>query len=226
MTDTFEQIAEKSLPKWSVALAKNFTGKECFQFRLERISKLHEYRAMVKKLKRDTKMRQLDCETKARTEFGYTTSEGERLAYAKYLSERRGDGLRENSADSARESYHRKKNKSFEQLVAQLPANADPILEMNWIKSHPAMTRRARAKNNDKILINEDDILKSSSGPAPSRAAAQQLQHWANSPEQFFKDILSETKKAKARSEEEESKTRSIKTTQEIDAMLTGLFGE
>jgi len=217
-------IEEKSLPKWSVVQAKHFTGKECFAFRLERMGKLHEYRSMVKRLKKETNMRQLDCEKKGQAEFGWLGSEQERLTYAQHLSERRGAGLKDNHAHNARERYARKKNRTFEQLVAKLPANADPIVEMNWIKSHPAMTRKARAKNNDKILINEDDILNSSSGSAPSRAAAQQLQHWANSPDQFFKDILSETKKAKAKSEEEESRQRSQKTTKEIDAMLRGVF--
>jgi hypothetical protein len=219
-------IDEKSLPKWAVTIAKSFSGKECFEFRLERLGKLHEYRAMVKKLQKETNMRLLDCQKKGQAEFGWLGSEQERLTYAQHLGERRGLGLKDNQAASARERYARKKNRSFEEMVAKLPANADPIVEMNWIKSHPAMTRKARAKNNDKILINEDDILNSSSGPAPSRAAAQQLQHWANSPDQFFKDILSETKKAKAKSEEEESKQRSQKTTKEIDAMLSGLFSD
>ena len=89
------------------------------------------------------------------------------------------------------------------------------------------MSRKDRSRNTtDRVLITPDDIHNAPNGPCPSRAAAQQLQHWANRPEQFFKDVLSETKKAKARNEEEEAKERTAKTNTEINQMLSALFDD
>ena len=214
------------LPKFATAIAKSFTAKECFEFRLERKEELHKYRAMVKDLKSTTSMRLLDCEKEAKKHFGYTSKEEEQRKYAEHISHRSKLASQESSNQRRRDSYAKKRNKSFEEIVAKLPPNADPILELNWIKSHPAMTRKSRQKSNDKIVIDEDDIFNSASGPAPSRSAAQQLVFWCNSPDKFFAENLSEAKKAKARTEEEAAKQRSVKTNAEIDLMLGTLFSE
>ena len=95
------------------------------------------------------------------------------------------------------------KAKRFEDALATLPSKASEKAELDWIRSHPAMARRARQPNKmDDILITVDDILHVEHGPAPSKAAVFALQHWANSPTEFFKQILGEQKK---KVDEEES---------------------
>tara|TARA_R100001163_G_C5012030_1_gene157616 strand:- start:85 stop:765 length:681 start_codon:yes stop_codon:yes gene_type:complete len=215
-----------AIPKYAMAIAKTFTASECFEFRLERKEELHKYRAMVKDLKATTNMRHLDCQKEAKRHFGYTSKDEEIRLYAEHIATRSRLASQENTNQKRRDAYAKKRNKTFEEIVAKLPPNADPILELNWIKSHPAMTRKSRQKNNDKIVIDEDDIFNSASGPAPSRSAAQQLVFWCNSPDKFFAENLSEAKKAKAKTEEEAAKQRSVKTNAEIDLMLGTLFPE
>ena len=55
------------------------------------------------------------------------------------------------------------------------------------------MIRRSQQKNNlTDVLITANDILYPPHGQAPSRAAVIALQHWANFPQQFYKELLGE----------------------------------
>jgi hypothetical protein len=87
-----------------------------------------------------------------------------------------------------------KRNESdpeFEELLSSLPDKASPAVETGYIRSHPAMARRARGglKVAD-IVLTCDDIR-----DAPSKSAVIALQHYANCPQKFFDSILSEDKK-------------------------------
>ena len=151
----------------------------------------------------------------------------ERAALADWLSEMQRVPNAEANAERARRSRANKRNAPFESAVSDLPATASPSVEMDWVKSHPAMTRKDRQKNaTDKILITPDDILKAPNGKCPSRSAAQLLQHYANKPDAFFKELLSETKKAKGQEDEAEAEKRALKTNSEISEMLDMLFPE
>lgn len=85
------------------------------------------------------------------------------------------------------------------EAMASLPANAPKSRELDWIEAHPAMMRSSRNKANgygsNTVQITADDVLNAPHGPCPSRAAAVQLQHWANNSTKFFEQIMSEAKK-------------------------------
>jgi len=156
-----------------------------------------------------------------------TTLAEERAALAEWLTQLQENAAAAGVAERQRRSREKKRNAPFETAISDLPPTASPSVEMDWVKSHPAMTRKDRQKNtDDKILITPDDILNAPNGKCPSRSAAQMLQHYANKPDAFFKELLSETKKAKSQEDEVEAEKRAIKTNSEIADMLDALFSE
>lgn len=224
---TQESGAEKEPTVTAKATAEFFKAGECFEFRLLREMRLVEYRKKIKSLSKGGKITGLAAKKEAQRLFGFMGLDKERAALADWLSEMQRVPNAEASAERARRSRANKRNAPFESAVSDLPATASPSVEMDWVKSHPAMTRKDRQKNaTDKILITPDDILKAPNGKCPSRSAAQLLQHYANKPDAFFKELLSETKKAKGQEDEAEAEKRALKTNSEISEMLDMLFPE
>lgn len=85
-----------------------------------------------------------------------------------------------------------------------LPPTADPVEEQEWISAHPAMSRQDRAANKTaKVLISKRDVVSPPHGPAPSRRAVNQLQHWANHPKEFQKLKLAEHRAASKKGREQ-----------------------
>ena len=106
-----------------------------------------------------------------------------------------------------RKKYARVKNiltrreKEFQSACKQLPPTVDLEEEIEWISAHPAMTRLDRqVDDEEKILIDRNDILNAPHGPAPSRRAVASLQHWVHSPREFQKLILETFKTEKRQS--------------------------
>ena len=87
--------------------------------------------------------------------------------------------------------------KGFHSAMRSLPPTGDLDVEMQWVAAHPAMSRRDRSDDDEKILITRHDILKAPHGPAPSRRAVQSLQHWVNDPREFQRILLAEYKEEK-----------------------------
>jgi hypothetical protein len=79
---------------------------------------------------------------------------------------------------------------AFEAALALLPDVASGNVEIDWIRSHPAMSRQGR-ENTSPIMLNSVDIATS-----PSKSAAIALQHWVNNQNDFFRMVLSEQKKS------------------------------
>lgn len=86
------------------------------------------------------------------------------------------------------------KDQKFQEVLLGLAATADRKAELDWIRQHPAMMKKSRMVNPNQPVVLEPDEIKD----APSRAAAQELSHWANNPNEFFKMFLSESRKAGA----------------------------
>lgn len=92
----------------------------------------------------------------------------------------------------------RKKQKEWLDEVASLPDSATPASELDWIRNHPAMGRLDRVKDRTKdtrVILDVSDIHPVH-GDAPSKAAVSMLQHWCNNPSEFYKNLLTEQKKA------------------------------
>lgn len=78
----------------------------------------------------------------------------------------------------------------YEKYFRRLPDTAETKVEIDWVRSHEAMTRKARDPDLDSVTLTAKDIEK-----APSKSAVIMLQNWANNPNEFFKRLLDEHKK-------------------------------
>jgi hypothetical protein len=97
--------------------------------------------------------------------------------------------------EKAQRTKARKIQAEFENAICELPSSASVARELNWIRSHPAMSRHDRKKDDSPIIITPDDILKAPHGRAPSQSAVHQLQHWVNRPQAFYAQMLQEDRK-------------------------------
>jgi len=173
-----------------------------FKDRMEREGRLPELRAVVREKMQETGMGYNAALQAVRGYFGFVNTETELRLYREH---------RKNILLSAAETedvvqgaYERleSEERAFFAALATLPANAPKAREIEWIEAHPAMMRSTRNKANgyasNVVNITADDILRAPHGPCPSRAAAVQLQHWANNSTKFFEQIMSEAKKKSA----------------------------
>jgi hypothetical protein len=112
-------------------------------------------------------------------------------------------------------------DRKFQEAIAGLPNNATPAAEIAWIRSHPAMIRSARQPNKMKaVAITAADVTDMPCGVAPSRSAVFNLQHWANYPHEFFKQVLSQDKKADQESKDPNREDVGIKEVKRLLALI------
>jgi hypothetical protein len=129
-------------------------------------------------------------------QFGYKSLQDEIAHYQEWaqvwqeIKERNVTRMVTGKLDAAIEA------EEYEKAYRSLPDNAPVAVEMDWIRSHEAMSRFNLQRNKtEEVKITTDDILHAPNGPAPSKAAVIQLIHWANHPGEFFKQVLTEQKK-------------------------------
>ena len=104
----------------------------------------------------------------------------------------------EEKAKNAALREERKKQELWLNEVAALPDSASPASELDWIRNHPAMGRLDRIENrtSDTRVILEVSDIHPVHGDAPSKAAVSMLQHWCNNPSEFYRNMLTEQRKA------------------------------
>ena len=85
-------------------------------------------------------------------------------------------------------------DQTLSEVLKYLPPVARTDVELDWVRSHPAMMRFARS-GGDPVLITAEDLLTEGVMECPSKSAANMLQHWANDPAGFQKLLMSEQKK-------------------------------
>jgi hypothetical protein len=137
----------------------------------------------------------------AMREFGYTTPKREREFYDDYLFHV--------GETTAQQSVKDREGLSvdLERVTRGLPPSAPPSVELEWIGAHPAMRRKYEQKNpNASVLITSKDVVKSPLGKAPSVRAVNQLVHWANNLDAWYKMIGSEHKKSIVAEKDPEAK--------------------
>ena len=133
----------------------------------------------------------------------------------------------EEKASRAIAREERRKQQSWVDEVAKLPASSNPSSELEWIRNPPAMGRLDRIRDRDKStrVILEIEDIRPVHGEAPSKAAVSMLQHWCNRPDEFYKNLLAEQKKA-TKIKDDGSIVDDIEKTPEvrdIDVLLASL---
>lgn len=105
---------------------------------------------------------------------------------------------------------------TFEAAMMQLPPTASAQEELDWVRAHPAMNRFYHRTDKTKdVILTADDIVS-----APSKSAAQSLQHWVNHPSEFWKQLLGEQKKQNDPGNNGAGGAGSDMGIQEIEALL------
>jgi len=177
-----------------------------FYERLRREGRYHHWGPLVKRLSAENGKSQGQNKWEAARQLGYTTAEDEHRLHQAWLDQCEADKkaaaekvVEEAKARILAEQAETEAAKlaahNFVSACAGLPDEAPVPIEIKWIRAHPAMSRRDRDPDASAILVTPDDILTPPHGPAPSKSAVAQLQHWVNDPREFFKALLSEHKK-------------------------------
>lgn len=148
-------------------------------------------------------------------QYGFESAKEEWKHFCKYL--------RENGLDPKGFSETGIPDYEFFRALDTLPANAPVSVEINWILAHSAMLRFHRGSG-EAVRITESDILHATHGPAPSRQAVIKLQHWANHPDKFFQQVLTEDKKQIEQAEDVASETK--EDFSDIHALLEEVKGK
>lgn len=141
------------------------TVVELFRERLMREGRLLEYEEYVRKLMAGG-LTERRARWEAMRRFGYRSRRDEMMLHAAYANREAG---------------------GLERAIGLLPDRASVGEELDWIRAHPAMARGGRGRE---VELTEADILDAPHGRAPSKAAVFALRHWANNPNEFFKQML------------------------------------
>lgn len=170
---------------------KQPTMAKLFGMRMEREGRSKEYNARIKEVMADGKPF-FQARILVMKEFGYAGPEAERSFAEEHKREQRKAVEMEILGEVREEA----RVKTFEDAIVMITGTASPAAEIEWVRSHPAMSRWDRQRDKTKpVEITADDILYAPHGQAPSRSAVNQLIHWANRPGEFYKQILSEHRK-------------------------------
>ena len=115
--------------------------------------------------------------------------------------------------------------KSYEKAVGSLPDTAELKDELDWVRSHPAMSRLGRGVVNEdgQVVLTDDDVLKPEfCKPAPSKAAVNMLQYYANDPKEFMNKFGTRLMKTETKGEDvtEDDKLREIDDLTEVNSIL------
>jgi hypothetical protein len=200
------------------------TGNEAFLHRLRCEGREIEYREKIRQMNLDTGLPFVVCSKTLRKQMGFVSDKEELRLY----QERILNGIQPDP-DLTVSGSNRNKSKlgeaialsMFDEALQRLPHRADRRAELDWVASHPAMIRAHRSNGRKSHILTANDVLNTSAGPAPSKAAVNMLQHWVTDPNEFFKQSLAEQRKVK---DSDESKNQlKDKTVSEIEALLNSL---
>lgn len=107
---------------------------------------------------------------------------------------------------------------AFQKAFNALPDTASVAIELDWVRAHPAMTRKARQPDIDCVLILSSDIA-----DAPSKSAVNALQNWANNPGKFFEKLRDETRKAPIASSDSPTASDADDSVREAEELLRSI---
>jgi hypothetical protein len=80
----------------------------------------------------------------AASEFGLLGTEGERLMAQEFINSIKNPIVGHIPARSV--TFEERKSRNFEAILGTMPEKAARMTELEWIRHHPAMTRKARMK--------------------------------------------------------------------------------
>lgn len=192
-------------------------GMDLFEDRMRREGRFEEYTQACKRKRIDEGLTYMPGKWSVLRDWGYVdvaTEEALLMAWEREIGLGRLE-VADHEDQKARAQVELRKD--FERAFSALPDTAPTQDEIDWVRSHPAMTRKARDPDIPCVEITAEDIA-----TAPSKSAVIMLQNWANNPNEFLKRLLDEHKKATT-VEEKPSVVREEDDLQDTEELLRSL---
>lgn len=103
-----------------------------------------------------------------------------------------------NKGGRPRKDSKQKKSITLDEAVNGLPENVSLSIEIDWIRAHPALRRKAAT--NGEVFLLVDDVIAITTGPcqhpvAPSKSAVNALHYFANHPAELIRTLMGGIKK-------------------------------
>lgn len=169
-----------------------------FSARLRREGTFNEYKERIKELINSGQSIS-GAAKQAREEYGYQGAKHENELLEREIALLRMSETEQRQSENQRKYRARKKEETFDEVVAQLPQTASLDVEMAWVGAHPAMMRRERMQPAEdgslpRIVLDVKDVMEMN-GRAPSKRAVVSLQNWVNKANAFSAKMMDEAKK-------------------------------
>lgn len=165
--------------------------RKLFLQRMKREGREKDWFATLKRVMAETGKQFTPASWVAMREMGYVDAATERKLLSDYEANLHHTALRNQIKKEQDIIREERVIEDFEDAVRMLPDDAPDSVVRDWIAGHPAMARLSRQKDKTKaVMITASDLLQAPHGKAPSKSAAHALQHWANCPHEFWKEML------------------------------------
>ena len=174
-------------------MEKKATPRKLFVERMRRQGRGKEWDMSIKQVMAEESLSYNQAAPIVMKAMGYEGPSSERAIHAEYEANIHKTAMERERDTIQAEIKLEKRITNFEESLRDLPPNAPPVVEMNWVAAHPAMMRAT--KSGKKVELNAEDVLYPPHGKAPSVAAVSMLQYWANNVAKFHEQRLSEQKK-------------------------------
>lgn len=202
-------------------LNKPSTPRAMFGERMKREGRGDEWRSRVKQVMGEQGKTASAAQNIVMREMGYEGPARERELWDEYVASLHKTGTQVEAERKEAAQAPIRRMQSFEAAMAALPPTAGPQEELDWVRAHPAMNRFYHRTDKTKdVILTADDIVN-----APSKSAAQALQHWVNHPSEFWKQLLGEQKKQTDNNGPGAGSTGPDMGIQEIESLLKQATG-
>lgn len=181
----------------SVETEKEPTCRQLFVERMKRSGREKEWYDRIREAQEKTGKTFNQVAGSVMKDMGYEGPVKERGIHLEYMRTRHKSSAKLETEAKVAEIAAERLIEDFESAVASLPDTASAEVELNWIRGHPAMSRKHRTRDKTKdILVTVEDVVGTPRyARAPSKSAVNALQHWCNYPTEFHKALVSEQKK-------------------------------
>ncbi len=167
-----------------------------FEDRLRREGRYDDFMVRANTLVRDGSMNILQARRSLKEEFGYKGPTGEHAIEDVRLASEASDSLEMRRRLGYNPSVPSTDQALFESKIASLPLEAEDLVEMNWLRRHPAIVRGSNTKSGTgTTVITLSDVFDSPAGPSPSQRCVYDLIYWSNHPTEFRKTVITAQRK-------------------------------
>lgn len=191
-----------------------------FERRMHIEGTFDEYVAEIRRVQKEEKKLYAEARATAMRNYGFVDKAHEAALHELYQRQfAMGKiAMEENEGHKNGRKREMDEEAAFQKAFNALPDTASVAVELDWVRAHPAMTRKARNPDTDCVQILASDIK-----TAPSKSAVNALQNWANNPGKFFEKLRDETRKAPIESSDSPTASDADDDVREAEELLRSI---